>query len=87
MPIGAVLGSERALGGFDDLSTGSTWSWLPASCAAALATLDIFEREPILENVRLLEADRRRGARTAYRPTMTRSGTFGSRGASWPSSW
>ena len=36
MPIGAVLGSERVLGGFDDLSTGSTWSWLPASCAAAL---------------------------------------------------
>ncbi len=56
MPIGAVLGTERAMGGFDDLSTGSTWSWLPASCAAALATLDIFESEPILENVRELEA-------------------------------
>lgn len=56
MPIGAVLGTERAMGGFDDLSTGSTWSWLPASCAAALATLDIFEREPILENVRTLDA-------------------------------
>ncbi len=39
MPIGAVLGSERAMGGFDDVPTGSTWSWLPASCAAALATL------------------------------------------------
>jgi len=36
-PIGAVLGSERALGGFDDVSTGSTWSWLPIGCAAALA--------------------------------------------------
>jgi 4-aminobutyrate aminotransferase-like enzyme len=56
MPIGAVLGTERVLGGFDDLSTGSTWSWLPASCAAALATLDIFEREPILENVRALHS-------------------------------
>jgi 4-aminobutyrate aminotransferase-like enzyme len=55
MPIGAVLGSERALGGFDDLSTGSTWSWLPAACAAALATLDFYEREPVLENVRALE--------------------------------
>ena len=51
MPIGALLGSERALGGFDDVPTGSTWSWLPASCAAALATLAIFEREPVLENV------------------------------------
>jgi 4-aminobutyrate aminotransferase-like enzyme len=55
MPIGAVLGSERAMGGFDDVPTGSTWSWLPASCAAALATIDAFEREPVLENVRELE--------------------------------
>lgn len=55
MPIGAVLGSDRAMGGFDDLSTGSTWSWLPAACAAALATLDVFDREPVLDNVRDLE--------------------------------
>ena len=54
MPIGAVLGTERAMD-FDDVSTGSTWSWLPASCAAALETLAVFEREPILENVRALE--------------------------------
>ena len=56
MPIGALLGSERALGGFDDVPTGSTWAWLPASCAAALETLAIFAREPVLENVRALEA-------------------------------
>jgi 4-aminobutyrate aminotransferase-like enzyme len=55
MPIGAVLGSERAMAAFDDLPTGSTWSWLPASCAAALATLDLYEREPVLENVHALE--------------------------------
>jgi 4-aminobutyrate aminotransferase-like enzyme len=55
MPIGAVLGTERAMD-FDDVSTGSTWSWLPAACAAALATLDVFEHEPVLENVRALEA-------------------------------
>jgi 4-aminobutyrate aminotransferase-like enzyme len=55
MPIGALLGSERALGGFDDLSTGSTWSWLPGSCAAALATLDAFEDGTVLANVRALE--------------------------------
>ena len=48
MPIGAVLGTERAMG-FDDVSTGSTWSWLPAACAAALETLRIFRDEPILE--------------------------------------
>jgi 4-aminobutyrate aminotransferase-like enzyme len=54
MPIGAVLGSERAMG-FDDVSTGSTWSWLPAACAAALETLRIFGEEPVLEHVRELE--------------------------------
>jgi 4-aminobutyrate aminotransferase-like enzyme len=55
MPIGAVLGTEASMD-FDDVSTGSTWSWLPAACAAALETLDVFEREPVLENVRSLEA-------------------------------
>ena len=55
MPIGAVLGTERAMG-FDDLSTGSTWSWFPASCAAALETLALFREEPVLDNVMALEA-------------------------------
>src|SRR5689334_12545156 len=55
MPIGAVLGTERAMG-FDDLSTGSTWSWFPAACAAALETLAVFRDEPVLDNVLALEA-------------------------------
>lgn len=54
MPIGALLGTERALGGFSNLSTGSTWSWLPASCAASLAYLDLLERGDVLTNVRAL---------------------------------
>jgi 4-aminobutyrate aminotransferase-like enzyme len=56
MPLGAVLGSERAMGGFDDVPTGSTWAWLPGACAAALATIDAFEREDVLANVRRIEA-------------------------------
>jgi 4-aminobutyrate aminotransferase-like enzyme len=59
MPIGALLGSEGVLGSFDDVPTGSTWAWLPAACAAALATLDLYAAEPVLENVAALE---RRGA-------------------------
>jgi 4-aminobutyrate aminotransferase-like enzyme len=55
MPIGAVLGTERAMD-FDDVSSGSTWSWFPASCAAAIETLAIFREEPVLENVRALGA-------------------------------
>lgn len=54
-PIGAVLGSERAMGTYDDMPTGSTWSWLPWACAASLATIELFENEPVLENVRELE--------------------------------
>jgi 4-aminobutyrate aminotransferase-like enzyme len=60
MPIGAVLGTDRSMG-FEDLSTGSTWSWLPAACAAALETLRVFRDEPILENVRALDAAAREG--------------------------
>jgi 4-aminobutyrate aminotransferase-like enzyme len=56
MPIGALLGSERAFGGFDDVPTGSTWAWLPAACAAALAVLDAFERDGVLAHVQALEA-------------------------------
>jgi 4-aminobutyrate aminotransferase-like enzyme len=55
MPIGAVLGSEQVLGTFDDVSTGSTWAWLPASCAVALKTLDVFRTESVLDNVRALQ--------------------------------
>ena len=55
MPIGALLGSERVLGSFGDVPTGSTWAWLPGACAAALATLDVFAAEPVLENVAELE--------------------------------
>jgi 4-aminobutyrate aminotransferase-like enzyme len=64
MPIGAVLGSERAIGGFDDVPTGSTWAWLPGSCAAALATLDAFEREDVLGNVKAIEAEASEGLGT-----------------------
>jgi 4-aminobutyrate aminotransferase-like enzyme len=55
-PIGAVLGSERVLGAFDDVSTGSTWAWLPASCAAALAMLEEITRPGVLEHVMAIEA-------------------------------
>lgn len=73
MPIGAVLGTERAMASFDDVSTGSTWSWLPAACAAAIATIDLLEREPILDNVRALEA----AAWDALLPLLDRYGAVG----------
>lgn len=73
MPIGAVLGTERAMGSFDDVSTGSTWSWLPGACAAALAMIEVFETEPILEGVRALEE----AARSALLPLVERYASVG----------
>ena len=84
MPIGALLGTEASMD-FDDVSTGSTWSWLPAACAAALATLDVFEREPVLENVMALEEAGLEGLR-AMADRYRRSGTCARSAASWPSS-
>jgi 4-aminobutyrate aminotransferase-like enzyme len=55
MPIGAVLGSERVLGEFDDVATGSTWAWLPASCAVALAFLDELLAPGVLDHVLEIE--------------------------------
>src|SRR5262249_5433394 len=49
------LGSERVLGTFDDMSTGSTWSWLPMSCAAAIAMLDELSRPGVLDHVLAIE--------------------------------
>ena len=60
---------------FDDVSTGSTWSWLPAACAAALATLDVFDREPVLENVRALETAGLEGLRELMATVPGRSAT------------
>lgn len=54
MPIGAVLGTERAMG-FDDVPTGSTWAWLPAACVAASRTIELFGSENVLANVLDLE--------------------------------
>lgn len=73
MPIGAVLGTERAMGSFDDVSTGSTWSWLPGACAAALAMIEVFETEPILEGVQALEE----AARSALLPLVERYASVG----------
>jgi 4-aminobutyrate aminotransferase-like enzyme len=72
-PIGAVLGSERVLGAFDDVSTGSTWAWLPASCAAALAFLDELTRPGVLQHVRAIEER----SRQAFGALLDRFGVIG----------
>jgi adenosylmethionine-8-amino-7-oxononanoate aminotransferase len=63
LPLAATLTTEEIyrgfLGRFEDRRTffhGHTYTGNALGCAAALANLDIFEREPVLERVRELSA-------------------------------
>jgi 4-aminobutyrate aminotransferase-like enzyme len=68
MPIGAVLSTDQVLGTIDDVPTGSTWAWLPAACAAALATIDALRVPGVLDHVRAIET----ASRAAFGPLTQR---------------
>jgi len=53
-PLSAVIASSELMKQWEPGAHGSTFGGNPVACAAAVATLDIFERERVLEN-----ADRR----------------------------
>jgi len=50
VPIGACLSAGRATGVFGPGNHGSTFGGNPLACAAALTTLDVLERDGLLEN-------------------------------------
>ncbi|SMB98867.1 aminotransferase class-III [Hymenobacter roseosalivarius DSM 11622] len=52
LPLGAVMVDEKIAASFDDkpLPLGLTYSAHPVSCAAAVAVLDIYEEENMIEN-------------------------------------
>jgi len=52
-PIGAMWVGERAGDLFQPGSHGTTFGGTPLACAAALAVLDVLERERLMESVRL----------------------------------
>jgi acetylornithine aminotransferase len=52
MPIGALLATEEAAKTFVPGAHGSTFGANPVACAAALAVLETFEEEGVLENCR-----------------------------------
>jgi acetylornithine/succinyldiaminopimelate/putrescine aminotransferase len=52
LPIGAVLATEEAAAAFVPGTHGSTFGGNPVSCRAALAVLEIFDSERVLENCR-----------------------------------
>ncbi len=58
LPLGAVMVDEAIARSFDDkpLPLGLTYSAHPVSCAAALAVLDIYEEDNLLENTVRMEA-------------------------------
>jgi 4-aminobutyrate aminotransferase len=49
-PLSAIVASARLMDRWEPAAHGSTFGGNPVSCAAGLATLDVFEREPILQN-------------------------------------
>ena len=79
MPLAATLASERIyeafLGEHEELRTffhGHTYTANPLACAAALATLDVFEPERTLEALRAEDRAASRAARRARRAAALR---------------
>jgi 4-aminobutyrate aminotransferase/4-aminobutyrate aminotransferase/(S)-3-amino-2-methylpropionate transaminase len=53
-PIAAIMGSDEVMGR-SKLIIGSTYGWVPAACAGALAGIELIEAGGVLENARTLE--------------------------------
>jgi 4-aminobutyrate aminotransferase len=52
LPLSAVVATSKIMDQWQPAAHGSTFGGNPVSCAAGIATLDVFERDGILENVR-----------------------------------
>ncbi len=63
LPIGAVVATPAITASITHGDLGSTFGGGPVACAAALATLDVIEREGLIENAILIGARLSRGAR------------------------
>ncbi|MBM4405682.1 MAG: adenosylmethionine--8-amino-7-oxononanoate transaminase [Chloroflexi bacterium] len=79
LPLSATLATEKVYRAFYDaghyektLFHGHTYAGNPIACAAALASLDIFEKEPVIERVRARAERLRRllGAAFAEHPNV-----------------
>ena len=63
LPIGAVIATPAVTASIGTGDLGSTFGGGPVPCAAALATLDVIEREGLIENAVRVGARLARGAR------------------------
>jgi acetylornithine/succinyldiaminopimelate/putrescine aminotransferase len=61
-PIGAMIATSALTGGLKIGDLGSTFGGGPVACAAALATLEVIEREDLQGNVRTVSEHLRAGA-------------------------
>ncbi len=74
LPIGAVLAGERLTAGVKTGDLGSTFGGGPVVCAAALATLEVIDREELIANARVQGERLRHGAITLGVPNVTGRG-------------
>lgn len=74
LPIGAVLVGEKLSAGVKTGDLGSTFGGGPVVCAAALATLEVIEREGLVSNARVQGERLRHGAITLGVPKVTGRG-------------
>jgi acetylornithine/N-succinyldiaminopimelate aminotransferase len=56
VPIGALIANDRASAGFAPGDHGSTFGGNPLACAAALAVLEIYEQQHLVERAALMGA-------------------------------
>ena len=52
-PLGAVVATSKLMDEWEPAAHGSTFGGNPVSCAAGIATLEVFEREDVLGNARV----------------------------------
>jgi 4-aminobutyrate aminotransferase len=57
LPLSAVVATSKLMNQWEPAAHGSTFGGNPVSCAAGIATLDVFEREGILENAAVRGAE------------------------------
>lgn len=69
-PLSAVVASRELMEQWQPGAHGSTFAGNPVACAAGIATLEVFEREGVLENVRRRGPELLRRLRTLRAPAI-----------------
>jgi acetylornithine/succinyldiaminopimelate/putrescine aminotransferase len=79
LPIGAMVATSSLTSGLHVGDLGSTFGGGPVACAAAIATVEVIERENLLDNVRQVSAQLLAGAAKLRLPSQGRGLLLGLR--------